>query len=192
MNTVRRYLLNCWLVFASTIVVIVAVCAQVGTRGFAQRRVHGIARWWARGMLRITGTRVSVEGLENVSTPGPYVIMCNHRSHLDTPVLIEHVLFFGFIVKKELMKIPIFSTAMKSIDGCEPLKGLCGSGGSRRCFEGRCGGKNILIFPEGTRAPDDDLSSFQERWSGHAAQVGGAHLTYRCQWNGSSDSRART
>ena len=93
MNTIRRYVLNIWLASASAVVVIVAAMAQFGTQRFAQRCARGMARWWARGMLRITGTTVTVDGIENVVGEGPYVVMCNHRSHLDTPVLIEHVRF---------------------------------------------------------------------------------------------------
>ena len=68
-----------------------------------------------RSMLRITGTELDVRGLDRIPGNGPFVLMGNHRSHLDAAVLIYALPFlFGFIVKEELMKIPIFAGGMRA------------------------------------------------------------------------------
>lgn len=116
-------------------------------------------------MLRITGSRIKVEGLHHIEGRGPYIIMSNHRSHVDTPLLIEGLPFlFGFIVKKELMRIPIFAAGMRGI-GCVAVS----RGGSKKDYDVLddvarqvASGKNILIFPEGTRAPTERFLPFKK------------------------------
>ena len=124
-----------------------------------------IARWWARGVIRVVGARCRVEGAEHAEGGGPFVIMSNHRSYMDTPLLIAHLpVFFGFIVKEELMRIPVFRGAMRAI-GCVAIS-------RRRSREDHAvldsvarevtGGKNVRIFPEGSRAPTDDFLPFKK------------------------------
>ncbi len=164
-NTLRKYVLYLWLVFATLVVLIVSTVSRLGTQRFLHSATHGVARWWAWGMLRITGTRCHVEGLENIPGTGPYVVMGNHRSHLDAAVLIYNLPFlFGFIVKQELMKIPIFAGGMRSI-GCVAVSRKK-SKDDHAVLDGAAqevaGGKNILVFPEGTRAPTDDFLPFKK------------------------------
>lgn len=40
---------------------------------------------WSRGILHITGVRLSVEGLDNIPKEGPCVFVANHRSYYDIP-----------------------------------------------------------------------------------------------------------
>jgi 1-acyl-sn-glycerol-3-phosphate acyltransferase len=153
-----------WLGFATTTVVLVANLSRLGGTGFRRRCSHGTAQWWARGILWITGSRCQVEGLEHIGS-GSMVVMSNHRSHMDTPLLIAHLPFpFGVIVKKELMRIPVFAGAMRSV-GCVAV--------SRRRSRADHAvldsvaievsrGKNILVFPEGSRAPDDKFLPFKK------------------------------
>ena len=120
-SSLRKSLLYAWLGFATPMVLIAGVVMQIAPMPARRWSARGMARWWARGMLRTTGTKCTVEGLENLPGEGPFVVMSNHRSHMDVPVAIEHLPFlFGFIVKQELMKVPVFKGAMLSI-GCVPV-----------------------------------------------------------------------
>ena len=165
MINVRKYNLYLWLGFACPIVVLVNAMAKVLPAGARKAIARGMAKWWASGMIWTAGATCSVEGLTHIEGEGPYIVMSNHRSHMDTPLLIRHIPFlFGFIVKKELMKIPVFATAMKSI-GCVAVS----RGKSRSDYSGLdsvaadvAGGKNILVFPEGTRAPGDEFLPFKK------------------------------
>ena len=165
MNALRKYVLYVWLAMATIMVIAVTTFARVGTEKFLYRSTYRAARIWAWGMLRITGTKLDIQGLERVPNHGPFVIMGNHRSHLDAAVLIYALPFlFGFIVKEELMKIPVFAGGMKAI-GCVAVS----RGRSRddhavldQAAEEVAGGKNILVFPEGTRAPDEEFLPFKK------------------------------
>lgn len=165
MNALRKYVLYVWLAMATLMVIAVTTFARLGTKRFLYRATHRAARIWAWGMLRITGTQLDIRGLERVPNHGPFVIMGNHRSHLDAAVLIYALPFlFGFIVKEELMKIPIFAGGMKAI-GCVAVT----RGRTRddhavldNAAQEVAGGKNILIFPEGTRAPTEEFLPFKK------------------------------
>ena len=165
MLTFRTFTLWLWLGYGTLLFLMVSIPAQLGTRTFARKITHWMAQWWGRGMLRAAGARARVEGLPKDLGQGPYVIMSNHRSHMDTPLLIAKLpLFFGFIVKAELDRIPLFRTGMKMI-GCVPVK-RARTKSDHAVLNGVAqtvaGGQNIVIFPEGTRAPSDEFLPFKK------------------------------
>ena len=43
---------------------------------------------WSRGILKVTGVSLSVEGLENIPKDTPCVFVGNHRSYYDIPLLL--------------------------------------------------------------------------------------------------------
>lgn len=70
-------------------------------------RQHRIARAWARMLLRIARVRVRVTGLEHLVRDGPSVMVCNHLSYMDVPVLFASLpLQFGILAKQGLFRIP--------------------------------------------------------------------------------------
>ena len=88
MLPLRTYLVWMWLAFGTMVFFVVSTCAQIGRRHFARGVTHWMAQWWARGLLRAAGARCEVEGLEQGLGEGPFVVMSNHRSHMDIPLLI--------------------------------------------------------------------------------------------------------
>ena len=73
---------------------------------------------WSRGILNVTGVRLSVEGLDNIPKEGPCVFVANHRSYYDIPLLLASLdKPYGILAKEELEKIPLLSRWMKLL-GC--------------------------------------------------------------------------
>ena len=121
--------------------------------------------WWAasnRILLRvIAGTRAEFRGLEHIPK-GPLLIAAKHQSAWETFALLPLFSDPAFILKQELMRIPIFGwfaakARMIPIDrkgGSAALKVM-----TRRAQADMAEGRQILIFPEGTRrapgAPPD-------------------------------------
>ena len=126
--------------------------------------IHRLARFWGRLHLKICGINVVVRGLENLDNP-PYVIMCNHQSALDIYALLGSLpVFFKWIAKRQLFKIPFFGWAITkagyiSIDRENPREALKSIEEASRKIRA---GMNILIFPEGTRSPDGVLLPFKK------------------------------
>src|SRR5947208_5936217 len=71
------------------------------------RRPLGVARAWARSVLAVAGSKVSVEGLENINPEGSYVFVSNHLSYMDTPAVLSTIpVQFRFLAKAGLFRIP--------------------------------------------------------------------------------------
>ena len=125
----------------------------------------GIMNWWAKKLLRLARLNYSVIGANNFPEAGRRVIvMCNHSSLYDIPVIIAALnTSFRFVAKKELFKIPIFGPALSrggfiSIDRQnreQAIKDL------QRAKEQMLKGITLWVSPEGTRSKDGKLAEFK-------------------------------
>ncbi|HWQ53642.1 MAG TPA: lysophospholipid acyltransferase family protein [Bryobacteraceae bacterium] len=126
---------------------------------------HRIARIWARAMLVVSGTRLEVEGVEKLDPNGSYVLVSNHLSLMDTPVVIAHIpLQFRFFAKEGLFRIPLLGGHLRraghfSVLRDNPRAGLRTMGEGARML--RQHGTSVLVFPEGGRSDDGDLHEFR-------------------------------
>ena len=120
---------------------------------------------WAKVILRVAGLNGKVSGKENINPDKTYIFMSNHQSFVDIFVLLASIpKDFKFIMKKELMDIPILGPAMKRAgymeierdDPRESIKQL------NRAIEKIKNGTSVLIFPEGTRSPDGNMLPFKK------------------------------
>lgn len=122
-------------------------------------------RVWARGLLKTWGVQVEAEGLEHLPEQGPYLLMANHQSHADVPILFATLpVIPGFLAKKELAKIPILAMALRN--GGHVLIDRADRGHSMRALKIAASeirsGKTLAIFPEGTRGREDRLAPFKK------------------------------
>ncbi|MBW1732964.1 MAG: 1-acyl-sn-glycerol-3-phosphate acyltransferase [Deltaproteobacteria bacterium] len=120
---------------------------------------------WARVILRVCGIRVRVNGLENTEADAPRIYMTNHQSFFDIFALLAFLpVNFKFILKQELMKLPVFGPAMKragyiGIERGDPRKAVKSMNQAAQRIRS---GASVLIFPEGTRSPDGRLGQFKK------------------------------
>ena len=109
---------------------------------------------WSRGILRVSGAQVSVEGLENIPTDTACVFVCNHRSYYDIPLLLSGLdRPYGILAKEELEKIPLLNRWMKLL-GCVFVQRDDVRASVRALNDATAiveSGKSFIIFPEGTR-----------------------------------------
>lgn len=85
---------------------------------FSQEAVNFIAVLWAKLCCAIVPLKIRINGKENYNRNQSYVIVANHQSMTDIPILHGHLgLNIKWIMKKELEKIPIFSPACRQL-GC--------------------------------------------------------------------------
>ncbi|HOJ43127.1 MAG TPA: lysophospholipid acyltransferase family protein [Syntrophorhabdaceae bacterium] len=126
--------------------------------------IHGIARFWARIHLFVSGIKVIVEGLEHIPEP-PCIFMCNHQSALDIYALLAKMPFsFRWVAKRQLFSIPFFGWAMKkagyiSLDRENPREAIKAIEVAAKRIKD---GTNLVIFPEGTRSKDGVLLPFKK------------------------------
>jgi 1-acyl-sn-glycerol-3-phosphate acyltransferase len=120
--------------------------------------------WIARAGLPWGGVRVVVHGMDRLPR-GASIVMANHSSNLDPPVLIP--LLPGRVViylKASLMRIPVLGYAMRLAGFIPVLRGgsveaakATSAAAQRELEQGSC----LVLFPEGTRSPDGSLLPFK-------------------------------
>lgn len=107
-------------------------------------------------LLRVlVGTRAEFRGVENIPD-GPLLIAAKHQSAWETFALLPLFADPAFILKRELMHIPVFGwfaakARMIPVDrkgGSSAMRAM-----TRRAIADIGAGRQILIFPEGTRRP---------------------------------------
>jgi 1-acyl-sn-glycerol-3-phosphate acyltransferase len=142
---------------------------------FWRRGGEAVPVLWGRGLLWIAFVRVRVAGRERFDPRRQYVIMANHRSHLDAPTVYGWIgLRFLWVMKKELRRAPILGPACARVghifidrqDRAQAIAAL------ERGLA-RAAGASVVFFPEGTRSPGPDLLPFKK---GGFALAAGARL----------------
>lgn len=126
-----------------------------------------VPKTWARVTLflqkYIAGTSYEIEGLENLPK-GAYIIAPKHQSAWETFGLVPYLDDPSLIMKRELTWIPLFGwymlkTGIIPIDRGSPLKAMKAvlTGAKEKTEQGR----QILIFPEGTRKQPGDEPDYK-------------------------------
>jgi 1-acyl-sn-glycerol-3-phosphate acyltransferase len=127
--------------------------------------VPAAERLWARGLLKAWNVDVEVVGGQGLNSTQPHVIMSNHASHADVPILFQTLpVVPGFIAKRELDRIPFLSMALRA--GGHVLVDRSSQASRTRALKTAAadvrGGKTIVIFPEGTRGDGKALGPFKK------------------------------
>ena len=125
-----------------------------GDTATVQQLVNQHIPHWSRGILKISGVSLVVEGLERIPQGQPCVFVGNHRSYYDIPLLLASLdAPHGVLAKQELARLPPISRWMKLL-GCVYVDRDDVRASVRALNEATAivqGGKSFVIFPEGTR-----------------------------------------
>lgn len=137
------------------------ILVAIPTYVLPPRAFMRVAKAWARSsvwlMRVVCGTKVDYRGLEKIPA-GPLIVASKHQSTWETFALMP---FFDqplFIYKRELAWIPFFGwylmkSRMIGVDRDGGVRSLMDM--ARRAPEEVLRGRQLIIFPEGTRAPVD-------------------------------------
>lgn len=146
-----------------------ALFVIIGSGFSKNRRLYAdlVMHTWAREVLRLARVQYSIFNPSAVefSSDRPYIIMSNHASHFDIPLIFAAFpgVSVRMIAKKELFYIPIFGWGMK-IGGCiaidrknkrQAIKDLVVA------KEEMLSGVRVWIAPEGTRSITGQLGPFK-------------------------------
>ena len=125
---------------------------------------------WSRRLLEGAGITLRVCGKEHFKGRRTFVVMSNHQSHYDIPVLYQAFEKpMRMVAKKELFRIPVFGAAMRAggfveLDRRNRKRAIASLNRARASL---AAGVNIWIAPEGTRSRTGRLGPFKK---------GGFHL----------------
>jgi 1-acyl-sn-glycerol-3-phosphate acyltransferase len=155
MIRLRSFIFN--VLFYLALIVLMIGGLPVVLRGrhgvFALARVWGDVSLWL--LEKVCGLRVEFRGLQNIPTGG-YIIAAKHQSFLETFALLKYAPDFAYVLKRELTYIPAFGLylivaeqiAINRARGRDAMTVL-----SEQAAKVLKGGRQVFIFPEGTRRP---------------------------------------
>jgi 1-acyl-sn-glycerol-3-phosphate acyltransferase len=160
-----------------------SISLVVGLWDKSGRQQHSIARAWARVLLLLTLSPVTVEGLEKLqplrregSRRPLAVYASNHLSYYDTPMLFAKLPFqFRILAKAALWKLPFIGwylnrSGQVAIDQSSARAGVASLMRGVKTLEA---GLPLLLFPEGGRSATGKLKSMVAgaAWMAIKAQV---------------------
>jgi len=143
-----------------------------------RRVIWAMAKAWARSnlwLLRvICDIKVEFSGTEKIP-PGPLIVACKHQSAWDTFALLPMFHDPTFILKRELMWLPLFGWLAWKADviavdrraGARALRAMLAK--ARREIRR---GRQLIIFPEGTRRPPGATPQYKPGIAQLYAEVG--------------------
>lgn len=122
-------------------------------------------RSWAKHLIDFAEMDLQVRGEELLEPGQPYVIVSNHQSLYDIPVLyLALPLSLRMVAKKELFRTPLWGQAMRAA-GFVPLDRK-DRRGAYRTLEAAgqtmlATGISLYLAPEGTRTSDGSVGPFK-------------------------------
>jgi len=123
----------------------------------APSRIPALGRAWARLCLAalklFCGIDIVIEGAEHVPA-GPAIIAAQHQSALDILVWLAVLPHPAFVLKQELLKLPLFGSLLVPA-GMIPVDREGAAPALRKMIADSraalASGRQVVIFPEGTR-----------------------------------------
>lgn len=163
MTTVRSLIFTLWLYLSMPLFAIGLSPALLMPHGVAIAVIKLWARFVLFGLRWIAGVKVEVRGLEHRPT-GPALIAAKHQGMLDVIAPFAFLDDACFVMKKELMPLPFFGwfawkTKMIAVDRAAHAKALKDM--VRQTRARLAEGRQILIFPEGTRTTPGEPADYK-------------------------------
>ena len=111
-------------------------------------------------------TKVEIKGIDNIPKTEKYFVASAHQSMFETFALQSVLAYPVFILKKELLKIPLFGLYLKKIKSIEIVRDTTTKDNLNFFNKVATVIKNekrpLLIFPQGTRVKIDDKIPFKK------------------------------
>ncbi|MDO5088659.1 MAG: lysophospholipid acyltransferase family protein [Leptotrichiaceae bacterium] len=137
------------------------------------RYVCRVGKNWGKNIIWASGSKVkliykngSEEEIRKIKETGEAVILIsNHQSNVDIPALLGYFpLDFSFIAKKEMKKWPLIGRWMRSFDCIflDRKNARQGMKDMKEAIHKIKNGHSYVIFPEGSRSSNGEISEFKK------------------------------
>ncbi|WP_291066601.1 AMP-binding protein [Hydrogenophaga sp.] len=129
-----------------------------------QASAWALCRFAARGLLRLSGLPLSVQGLQHLPTQTAAVLVCNHASYLDGLVLVAALPKpHAFVVKRELASQFVAGRFLRRlgvafVERFDPRRSVADAQAMAAAAQA---GQSLLLFPEGTFRASAGLLPFR-------------------------------
>ena len=126
---------------------------------------------WSHNLVALARITIETRGREHITPGESLVVMSNHQSHFDIPVVFQALgIPLRMVAKRELFRIPVMGSAMRysgfiEVDRSRHTKAIRSLAAARERLQRDQ--TSVWIAPEGTRSVDGQLGAFKR---------GGFHL----------------
>lgn len=163
MDAVKSILI--WMGIAILIIIWLPLLAisRLFDRDPAYYRTGRIFRLLGKAISNINPNwKIIISGCVDIDDRKPYVIVCNHLSQADIPLISNLPWEMKWVAKKELFDTPVVGWMMKlagdiSVDRRAPNRGKKTLSRAGYYLSKDC---SVIFFPEGTRSRNGKLNSF--------------------------------
>ena len=166
MQFIKSLIFNIFLYIGIIIVFVIALPTLILPAKFTLYCGKFLAYYIILILKLILNTSVIFHGLENLKKVEKFFIASAHQSMFETFVLQAPLNFPIFIIKKELLRIPLFGWYLKKIGSIEIIRGTT-TKENLNFFDKikntiQKYNRPLLIFPQGTRVRFDDRRPFKK------------------------------
>ncbi len=101
--------------------------------------------------------------LNNIPKTGPVLLVSNHQSFLDLPIIAMGCTRRHYVplARSTLFDNPLFGWLIRNLNAISVTQGESDISAMRRCIEELNNGQVLLIFPEGSRTHSGEVEPFQ-------------------------------
>jgi len=156
-----------FLVFGLIAFIVVLAPMSISARRYVAHAV-------ARGFFWCVGMPIRIKDAHHLPA-GPCVIVANHASYLDGPVLKAALpARFCFVIKKEVSRVPLAGFLLRRIGSefVDRFNRHAGGMDARRLLKAADSGQALAFFPEGTFLPHPGVGKFHTGAFAIAARAG--------------------
>jgi 1-acyl-sn-glycerol-3-phosphate acyltransferase len=155
-----------WAATATLIIVWVPVLATVRLFDRDPLRTR-TARWFrrlGRAITRVNPWRLHITGSEHIQPGNTYVVVSNHQSLADIPLITHLRIDAKWLAKAELFRTPVVGWLLRMagdvpVERSDRRKAAHALLQCARLLKRRC---SLVFFPEGTRSATGEILPFNE------------------------------
>jgi 1-acyl-sn-glycerol-3-phosphate acyltransferase len=156
--------LGLWAALA-TVILCTFIIIPAGLLSRTGNLAFSLSKLWAYTMLAVSFVRTEIKNKDKIQKGTSYIIISNHQSYYDIITLVIRLgIQFRWIIKKEILKIPIFGYGLNAsrnifIDRSNTTTAI---ESINKGFDRLPKGVSVMVFAEGTRSPDGQISEFKK------------------------------
>jgi 1-acyl-sn-glycerol-3-phosphate acyltransferase len=117
-------------------------------------------RWLQLAAVVVYHVRYS--GRENIPAEGGVLVVSNHQSHFDPPLVgLGSPRAMNYLARESLFRFAPFGWFIRSVNAFPLDRDGIGLGGIKEALKRLKRGEIVVIFPEGTRTRDGEIARFR-------------------------------
>ncbi len=139
---------------------------------FARRAWYFFMRFVV-GSIGLTYFRLRCSGREQVPKAGGCLLLANHQSHLDPPLVgLAMPRPISYVARETLFRNPVFGALLRSLNAVPIDREGLGLSGLKETMRRLKRGEIVLLFPEGTRTADGAVQPLRPGFSALVRRCG--------------------